>query len=62
VDVEVFPTDASIEMGHRLRIAVQSFDTARLSPTIPQLPSRLAPMVIHNSKRYPSTLTIAAVR
>ena len=62
VDVEVFPTGASIEKGHRLRIAVQSFDTPHLSPTLPQLPSSLAPMVIHNSAQYPSTLTIPAVR
>ena len=62
VDVEVFPTGASIAKGHRLRIAVQSFDTPHLSPTLPQLPSSLAPMVIHNSTQYPSTLTIPAVR
>ncbi len=30
VDVEVFPTGASIEPGHRLRIAVQAFDVPHL--------------------------------
>ena len=38
VDVEVFPTGASIEPGHRLRIAVQAFDVPHLTPTLPQLP------------------------
>src|SRR6478735_1333812 len=62
VDVEVFPTGASIEPGHRLRIAVQAFDTPHLSPTLPQLPGSLTGMTIHNSAAYPSVLTIPAVR
>ena len=37
VDVEVFPTGASIEPGHQLRIAVQAFDVPHLLPTMPQL-------------------------
>ena len=41
VDVEVFPTGASIEKGHRLRIAVQAFDTPHLTPTLTQLPGDL---------------------
>jgi hypothetical protein len=56
------PPPPSIEKGHRPRIAVQSFDTPHLAPTVPQLPSSLAPIVIHNSKQYPSTLTILAVK
>ena len=31
VDVEVFPTGASIEPGHQLRIAVQAFDVPHLA-------------------------------
>lgn len=62
VDVEVFPTGASIEKGHRLRIAVQAFDTPHLTPTLPQLAGSLTAMTIHNSALYPSTLTIPAVR
>jgi putative CocE/NonD family hydrolase len=62
VDVEVFPTGASIEKGHRLRIAVQAFDTPHLTPTLPQLPSSLTGMTIHSSAAYPSVLTIPAVR
>ena len=33
VDVEVFPTAAAIEPGHRLRIAVQAFDVPHLAPS-----------------------------
>jgi putative CocE/NonD family hydrolase len=62
VDVEVFPTGASIEKGHRLRIAIQAFDTPHLSPTVPQLPGSLAAMTLHNSKLYPSELTIPVLR
>ncbi|MCW2761890.1 MAG: hypothetical protein JWR85_2091 [Marmoricola sp.] len=62
VDVEVFPTGASIEKGHRLRIAIQAFDTPHLAPTVPQLPGSMTAMTIHNSRQYPSELTIPAVR
>ena len=62
VDVEVFPTGASIEPGHQLRIAVQAFDVPHLAPTLPQLPGSLTAITIHNSAKYPSVLTIPAVR
>ena len=62
VDVEVFPTGAAIEPGHRLRIAVQAFDVPHLSPTVPQLPGSLTAITIHNSATYPSALTLPAVR
>ena len=57
VDVEVFPTGASIQRGHRLRIAVQAFDTPHLTPTVPQLPGSLTSITIHNSATYPSVVT-----
>ena len=62
MDVEVFPTGASIEKGHRLRIAVQAFDIPHLAPTLPQLPGTLTVIKIHNSPKYPSELTLPAVR
>ncbi len=62
VDVEVFPTGASIEPGHRLRIAVQAFDVPHLSPTLPQLPGALTVITVHNSAQYPSSLTVPALR
>ncbi len=62
VDVEVFPTGASIEPGHKLRIAVQAFDVPHLTPTLPQLLGSLTAITIHSSAKYPSVLTIPAVR
>jgi uncharacterized protein len=62
VDVEVFPTGASIEPGHKLRIAVQAFDTPHLAPTLPQLAGSLTSITIHNSAAYPSSLTIPGLR
>jgi len=62
VDVEVFPTGASIEKGHRLRIAVQAFDTPHLTPTLPQLPGSLSPITLHSSAAYPSQLVLPALR
>ncbi|GAA4669953.1 CocE/NonD family hydrolase [Nocardioides nanhaiensis] len=58
VDVEVFPTGAVIKKGHRLRIAVQAFDVPHLLPTLPDLPSTLAPLTIHAGQRYPSVVTL----
>lgn len=60
VDVEVFPTAARIAQGHRLRIAVQTFDVPHLLPTLPDLPSTLTGLTIHSSATYPSVLTIPA--
>ena len=62
VDVEVFPTGAAIEPGHKLRIAVQAFDTPHLTPTLPQLAGSLTAITIHNSAQYPSVLTIPGLR
>ncbi|MBA2955329.1 CocE/NonD family hydrolase [Nocardioides sp. MAH-18] len=58
VDVEVFPTAASIAPGHRLRIAVQAFDVPHLLPTAPSLPGMLTGLTIHSSAAYPSVLTV----
>jgi predicted acyl esterase len=62
VDVEVFPTGASIEKGHRLRVAIQAFDVPHLAPTLPQLAGSLVAMRIHNSAKYPSEVTLPVVR
>lgn len=61
IDVEVFPTGAQIQKGHKLRISIQAFDIPHLLPTLPQLPGTLTVMTVHNSAKYPSVLTIAAV-
>ncbi|MFL6059652.1 MAG: CocE/NonD family hydrolase [Marmoricola sp.] len=61
VDVEIFPTGAKILPGHRLRIAVQAFDVPHLAPILPDLPSTLSVITIHDSAQYPSVLTIPLV-
>lgn len=63
VDVEIFPTGSAILPGHRLRIAIQSFDTPHLMPTLTQVLGGGTSVVdILDSARYPSTLTLPAVR
>ncbi|MCW2841130.1 MAG: hypothetical protein JWR55_2613 [Aeromicrobium sp.] len=61
VDVEIFPTAAQIEPGHKLRLAVQAFDVPHLLPTLPELLGTLTVMRIHTSAAYPSELTIPTV-
>jgi putative CocE/NonD family hydrolase len=61
VDVEVFPTGASIEPGHRLRIAIQAFDVPHLLPSLPDALGSLTVIEVHNSAQYPSSLTIPAL-
>lgn len=62
VDVEVFPTGASIKPGHRLRLAVQAYDVPHLLPPLPSVPGTLTVMTIHDSARYPSRVTLPVVR
>jgi uncharacterized protein len=61
VDVEVFPTGASIQPGHRLRIAVQTFDVPHLLPSLTGALGSLTVIQIHSSAQYPSALTIPLV-
>ncbi len=61
IDVEVFPTRAKILPGHKLRIAVQTFDVPHLLPTLPQLLGTLTVVKIHNSPTYPSTINFPSV-
>ena len=58
VDVEVFPTGAVIQPGHRLRLSVQAFDVPHLLSPLPNLLSQLMPLTIHTSPAHPSTLTL----
>ena len=62
VDVEVFPTGAMIQPGHRLRLAIQAYDVPHLAPTLPQAPGTLTTMTIHSSAAYPSSVTLPLVR
>jgi putative CocE/NonD family hydrolase len=61
IDVEVFPTGASIEPGHRLRLAVQAFDVPHLAPNLSLLPGSLSALTIHTGPDAPSVLTVPAV-
>jgi putative CocE/NonD family hydrolase len=62
VDVEVFPTGASIRPGHRLRVAIQAFDVPHLLPSLADALGTLTLIRLHNSAAYPSELTLPAVR
>ncbi len=58
IDVEIFPTGAAIQPGHRLRISVQAFDVPHLAPSAPDLPGTLVPITLHVSQEYPSRVTL----
>jgi len=61
VDVEVFPTGARLQKGHRLRVSVQAFDVPHLMPTLPQLPGTLGLLRVHSSPAQPSQLVLPTV-
>jgi uncharacterized protein len=58
VDVEVFPTGADIQAGHRLELSVQAFDVPHLAPTLDQLLGTLTLIQVHASAAYPSALIL----
>ena len=58
IDVEVFPTAATIRPGHRLRLAVQAFDVPHLLPSALAALGHLTVMKVHTSEKYPSELTL----
>ena len=62
IDVEVFPTGAQIQKGHKLRISIQAFDIPHLLPNLSQLLGTLTVMTVHNSAKYPSELTIPTLK
>ncbi len=61
IDVEVFPTAATIRPGHKLRLAVQAFDIPHLLPSALLAPRMLTVMKVHASEQYPSELTLPTV-
>jgi putative CocE/NonD family hydrolase len=59
VDVEVFPTGAVLQEGHRLRITVQQLDVPHLLPTLPQLFDSTGNVVtIHHSPQLRSRVIL----
>jgi len=61
VEVEVFPTGAMIQPGHRLRIAIQSFDVPHLLSPLPTLLKTLGVISVHTSASAPSWLELPGV-
>ena len=61
VDVEIFPTGAAIQPGHRLRIAVQAFDVPHLLPGLNNALGTLTMITLHESSTYPSEITLPVV-
>jgi hypothetical protein len=63
VHVEVFPTGAVLERGHRLRVTVQAFDTPHLTATAPQTVDGAGGVItVHHSPRLPSRLVLPVRR
>ncbi len=58
VDVEIFPTAAVIERGHRLRFTVQGFDVPHLLGTIPDIPGSLLPITLYAGPEHPSSISL----
>jgi predicted acyl esterase len=61
IDVEVFPTGASIQPGHRLRLAIQAYDVPHLLPDLGIALGALSSITVHTGGLTPSTLTVPAV-
>lgn len=59
LDVEIFPTLASIAPGHKLRLAVQAVDEPHSTAPLPQLLRQAGGTVtLHTGPRYPSALVL----
>ncbi|MBO0877496.1 MAG: CocE/NonD family hydrolase [Pseudonocardia sp.] len=58
VDVEIFPTGAAIQPGHRLRLAIEGLDVPHLAPQLDDGLKTLGPMAIYTGSDHPSSMTI----
>jgi len=58
VDVEIFPTAAVIEPGHRLRFTVAGYDVPHLLAPIPDLPTQALPITLYTGPEHRSVLTL----
>lgn len=58
VDVEVFPTGANIQRGHRLELSVQAFDTPHVLPSLANGLQMLSVISVHASPAYPSSIVL----
>jgi putative CocE/NonD family hydrolase len=63
LDVEIFPTFATLPTGHLLRLAVQTVDEPHLSPAAPQLANSAGGVVtLYTGPKHHSTLVIGLQR
>ncbi len=62
LDVELFPTGAKIAVGHRLRVAVQSFDVPHLLPNLQLAPATASIITLHTGPDTPSRVTLPALK
>lgn len=63
LDVEIFPTLASVAPGHELRLAVQAADEPHSTAPLPQLRHEAAGTVtVHTGPKYPSALVLGVER
>jgi hypothetical protein len=58
VDVEVFPTGAAIESGHRLRITIQGYDVPHLLAPVTDVVSQALPITLYSGPDHPSVITL----
>jgi uncharacterized protein len=57
--VELFPTGADLQPGHRLRVTFQSYDTPHLAPTLPQLAGTTGGVIsIYHDAEHPSQIVL----
>ena len=58
VDVEVFPTGAAIQPGHRLRITIQGYDVPHLLAPVTDVVTQALPITLYTGPEHPSVLTL----
>lgn len=58
VDVEVFPTGAAIEPGHKLRITIQGYDVPHLLAPVTDVATQALPITLYTGPAHPSAVTL----
>jgi hypothetical protein len=63
LDVEIFPTLATIPSGHTLRLALQTSDEPHATPPLPQAANSAGGILtVYSSAKYPSQLVLGIQR
>ncbi|HWJ80964.1 MAG TPA: CocE/NonD family hydrolase [Nocardioides sp.] len=58
VDVEVFPTGAAIQPGHRLRVTIQGYDVPHLLAPVTDLVTQALPITLYTGPEHRSVITL----